>query len=55
MAKDTEWMRAVLEDVRAFCEKHDLSESEAAIRRAMEIAELEAANDDNGPKKSRKH
>ncbi len=55
MAKDTEWMRAVLEDVRAFCEEHDLAESEAAIRRAMKVAELEAANDNSGSKKVSKH
>ena len=46
MAKDAEWMRAVLEDIRAFCEEHELFRSEEAIRKAMEIAKLEAAEDD---------
>ncbi len=55
MTKDADWMRAVLEDVRAFCEEHDLSKSEEAIRKAMEIAKLEAANDDQKIDKARKH
>lgn len=55
MAKNMDWMRAVMEDVRAYCEEHDLAESEAAIRRAMRMVELEAANDDDGAKKVRKH
>ena len=51
--KDHEWMLAVLEDVRAFCEKNNLSNSEEAIRKALDISQSEVANDEASFSKSR--
>ena len=55
MEKDHEWMLAVLEDVRAFCEEHNLAKSEAAIRKALDVSQAEVANDDGPLRKSRKN
>lgn len=55
MPKNHEWMLAVLEDVRAFCEENNLARSEEAIRAAMRVTQAEAANEDAPLPRSRKN
>ncbi len=55
MEKNHEWMLAVLEDVREFCEKNNLVRSEEAIREALDVSHMEVANEDGPVPKSRKN